>query len=226
MQVTLQQFVLKNSEKTVQYSQEDLEFNTFLQNIIVKIHKEFNKQIKNQNFLITSGLMEIDNGQLKLKPDIFNNQENKLKLIQTLRHNKYIRFNFIKIIQILMVNFQELSEKRRIKTKIYNMSPRSFENMNSKIIRIRDLCKDILVIVQQMNDRRMTIIDDIVQLEQIDINSLNALEDVHFLDDYLEGIDMKKGQKFVGTDVENKSDMIIIHKHNQAVKYLDDIVNR
>ena len=170
--------------------------------------------------------MEIIDGQLKLQPDIFNNQENKLKLIQTLRHNKYIRFNFIKIIQILMVNFQELSEKRRIKTKIYNMSPRSFENMNSKIIRIRDLCKDILVIVQQMNDRRMNIIDDIVQLERIDINSLNALQDIHFLDHYLEGIDLKKGQKFVGTDVENKSDMIIIHKHNQAVKYLDDIVNR
>ena len=42
--------------------------------------------------------MCIIDGKLKLKPDFYNNEELKLKLIQTLRHNKYIRFNFIKII--------------------------------------------------------------------------------------------------------------------------------
>ena len=47
-----------------------------------------------------------------------------------------------------MANFQEISEKRKIRVKIYNLSPRSYENMSSKIKSITDLCKEILEIVQ------------------------------------------------------------------------------
>ena len=77
-----------------------------------------------------------------------------------------------------------------------------------------------------MNEKRKSIINDIIQIEQLNLNSSNTFDETNFTERYCEEIDLRQGQNFISQDKEGKNDMLIYHKHDQAIKFLEDIANK
>ena len=132
MQAKMEQIVIKDNEKQIAQSEEENIFYKEVQKILrntvqymdsVETHPNYekSKKILEKVFKRDDGLGESEEDDevdakvlFRQETDIFNNNELRQCLIDSLRQNRSLKIKLQKIIQSLLVKYEELQELRRL----------------------------------------------------------------------------------------------------------------
>ena len=132
MQAKMEQIVIKDNEKQIAQSEEENIFYKEVQKILrntvqymdsVETHPNYEKSQKllEKVFKRDDGLGESEEDDevdakvlFRQETDIFNNNELRQCLIDSLRQNRSLKIKLQKIIQSLLVKYEELQELRRL----------------------------------------------------------------------------------------------------------------